>query len=166
MADRSRGTAPIQVAKQVEPLVRPTPPIIKCLTCEHTTCAGAGKHDEWACKSYTTSKTPAPAATSGIKHDTGKPRFELIPPEALDGLAAVLTFGATKYSDRNWEKGMKWSRVFGALMRHMWAWWRGEKRDVETGLSHLHHAACCIAFLQTYETRGSGEDDRTNSSVP
>ena len=62
--------------------------------------------------------------------------------------------------ERNWEKGMKWGRVFGALMRHMWAWWRGQDRDPETGFSHLSHAACCIAFLIAYEHRCIGEDDR------
>lgn len=65
-----------------------------------------------------------------------------------------------RVGDRNWEHGMKWSRPFGALMRHMWAWWGGEPSDPETGRSHLWHAACCIAFLIAYEERGDGEDDR------
>lgn len=96
----------------------------------------------------------------GRKDDTDKIRMELLPPELLEATAAVLTYGAKKYADRNWEKGMKWSRVFGALMRHMWAWWRGEKYDAETGYSHLWHAACCLAFLIAYEERNLGEDDR------
>jgi hypothetical protein len=104
---------------------------------------------------------PAPLPTcAGIKDDVGKPRYELLAPEALEGVARILTFGAQKYSARNWEQGMKWSRVFGALMRHLWAWWRGEGKDKETGESHLHHAACCVMFLQAYEARGGGEDDR------
>lgn len=108
--------------------------------------------------------------SEGTKADTGKVRMDLIPPELMFALAAVLTFGADKYSDRNWEKGMSWGRVFGALMRHMWAWWAGSgpsnknfafgDLDSETGYSHLWHAACCIAFLVTYEMRGSGKDDR------
>jgi hypothetical protein len=108
--------------------------------------------------------------TTGIKHDQGKPRFELLPPEFLFAVTEVLTFGANKYADRNWEKGMKWSRVFGALMRHMWCWWGGKgptsknfafgDLDDETKFSHLWHAGCCIAFLITYEERGVGEDDR------
>lgn len=96
----------------------------------------------------------------GKKFDGDKVRMELLPPEFLTATAEVLTFGAKKYDDRNWELGMKWSRVFGALMRHMWAWWKGEDKDPETGLSHLHHAACCIAFLIAYEERKVGEDDR------
>lgn len=69
-----------------------------------------------------------------------------------------------RVGDRNWEHGMKWSRPFGALMRHMWAWWRGEDKDPETGRSHLWHAGCCIAFLIAYEARGDGEDDRWKGS--
>jgi hypothetical protein len=71
-----------------------------------------------------------------------------------------LPFGANKYGDRNWERGMNWSRPFAALMRHMWAWWRGEDRDPETGLSHLAHAGCCILFLLTYQGHATGKDDR------
>lgn len=106
----------------------------------------------------------------GRKDDNEKVRIELFPPEALFAISDVLTSGARKYADRNWEHGMKWSRVFGALMRHMWAWWggRGPTRrnflfgelDTETGKSHLWHAGCCIAFLIAYEERDIGTDDR------
>lgn len=111
----------------------------------------------------------------GVKFDNGKIRLELIPSEVIFALGSVLTFGAKKYDDRNWELGMKWSRVFGAAMRHLW-WWYGGKGpttknflfgdlDDETGMSHLWHALCCIAFLVTYEERGVGEDDRVASST-
>jgi len=96
----------------------------------------------------------------GQKFDSDKLRYELLPPELLEEVARVLTFGAHKYSVRNWELGMAWSRPFAALMRHMWAWWRGEDKDPETGYSHLSHAACCIAFLVSYEARNVGTDDR------
>ena len=96
----------------------------------------------------------------GRKDDDAKPRYDLVPPEMLEGAVAVLTFGANKYGSRNWEKGMRWGRVFAALMRHLWKWWRRENLDPETGMSHLWHAACCIAFLMAYEARGIGEDDR------
>lgn len=97
----------------------------------------------------------------GKKLDEGKARLELIPPELKEAVGTILTFGAEKYGDRNWEKGMKWSRIKGALERHLLAWEKGEKADPETGKSHLWHAACCIAFLVTYEMRGIGEDDIT-----
>lgn len=105
-----------------------------------------------------------PELTEGAKYDTGKVRLDLIPPELITAVGTILTFGANKYADRNWEKGMSWGRVFGALMRHLWAWWAGKDKDEETGESHLWHAACCIAFLIAYEERGVGED--TRSHVP
>lgn len=98
------------------------------------------------------------------KQDAGKARIDLIAPEFLFETAAVLEFGAAKYSERNWERGMSWGRCFGALMRHMWAWWGGEQKDQETGLSHLAHAACCLMFLMAYEKRAVGNDDRPKSS--
>jgi hypothetical protein len=105
-----------------------------------------------------------------MKFDADKIRIELMPAEMVLSVSTILTFGAKKYGDRNWEKGMKWSRVFGALMRHMWCWWAGSgpttksfvfgDLDDETGHSHLWHAGCCIAFLIAYEERQIGEDDR------
>lgn len=96
----------------------------------------------------------------GIKHDSAKMRMDLIPVSAVEALAEVLTYGASKYADRNWEKGIKWSRVFGATMRHLWAWYRGEAKDPESGLNHLAHAMCNIAFLIEYSKRRTEFDDR------
>lgn len=106
----------------------------------------------------------------GVKFDNGKARLDLIPSEVIFALADILTFGAIKYADRNWEKGMAWGRVFGAAMRHAWSWWGGKgptsksflfgDLDPETKRSHLWHLLCCVAFLVTYEERGIGVDDR------
>ena len=103
---------------------------------------------------------PGRNADFGRKDDDGKVPLDLLAPEFLYGTAEVLKFGAQKYEAYNWAKGMKWSRVFAALMRHMWKWWSGEKLDPETGLSHLWHASCCLMFLVAYEERGTGDDDR------
>ncbi len=96
----------------------------------------------------------------GRKDDTGKLPYHLLPPELLEAVSSVLDFGQRKYSARNWEAGMDWSRVFAALQRHMWAWWGGEDKDPETGMSHLHHAATNLAFLIAYHKRSVGNDDR------
>ena len=103
---------------------------------------------------------------AGNKHDQDKIRMELLSPVALEGTAKVLTFGANKYAPRNWEKGIEYSRVFGALQRHVWSWFNGQNLDPETKLNHLNHAACCIMFLQHYEESGINYtefDDRPNS---
>lgn len=102
---------------------------------------------------------------TGRKDDQNKIRMELIAPELMAAVGKVLTFGAAKYEDRNWEQGMKWSRVFGAAMRHLWLWWAGQKKDKESGYSHLWHAACCIMFLIAYEERKVGEDDRPKKTT-
>jgi len=97
---------------------------------------------------------------TGRKDDTGKLRYDLLSVYALEQWAAVSTFGATKYDDNNWRKGLKWGRVFGALMRHAWAFWRGEDKDSETGLSHLAHAMWCCATLLEYTRTHPELDDR------
>lgn len=101
----------------------------------------------------------------GRKFDQGKLPYHLLPPDAIEEILKVLDYGQQKYSARNWEKGMLWSRPFAALMRHMWAWWQGEDKDAETGCSHLAHAGCCILFLLAYEKRQAGWDDRPHKEV-
>ncbi|MBD3292991.1 MAG: hypothetical protein GF393_08715 [Armatimonadia bacterium] len=87
-------------------------------------------------------------------------RYDLIPPEALRALAEVLTYGARKYGDRNWEQGLDWSRPYAAGQRHLWAWWAREGTDPETGLSHLAHAICNLAMLIHHEQKLDELDDR------
>lgn len=87
----------------------------------------------------------------GTKYDDGKLPLDLWSPDALFATAEVLAFGAYKYQPYNWAKGIKYSRVFSALLRHLWAFWRGEKLDKETKLHHLAHAMCCLMFLLHYE---------------
>lgn len=101
--------------------------------------------------------------TEAKKYDEGKPRWDLLPPEGLSAVARIFTYGAAKYADRNWESGIKYGRVFAAAMRHLWAWWSGQRTDGESGEPHLAHAATCILFLLTYEARERGDlDDRPN----
>lgn len=97
---------------------------------------------------------------AALRYDQGKIRYDLIPADALEALAAVYTAGAAKYSERNWEKGMSWSRCFGSLMRHAWAFWRGEVIDAETGCHHMAMAAWNCFALFSYHKRTVGTDDR------
>ena len=100
----------------------------------------------------------------GVKFDQGKARMDLLSPHLMIGTAEVLAFGAAKYGERNWEKGMQWGRVFAALQRHLWAFWQGEELDPESGLPHLHHAGCCLMFLAHYAETKTGRDDRPGCS--
>ncbi len=96
----------------------------------------------------------------GIKWDGGKVRFELIPPEAVYGAAKVFTYGAKKYADNNWAKGMNWMRLFGSLSRHIWSWAWGQDLDPDTGFHHLDMALCNLMMLRALVARDEGEDDR------
>lgn len=49
----------------------------------------------------------------------GKGRYDLISPFALERIARWYELGAIKYSDRNWEKGMPYSRYVDSAMRHL-----------------------------------------------
>lgn len=82
------------------------------------------------------------------KHDAGKWRFSLIPLCAIRSVIEVLEFGAKKYAPDNW-KTVPDARIryFDATIRHVTAWWDGEKNDNESGLPHLAHAVCCLLFL-------------------
>jgi hypothetical protein len=96
----------------------------------------------------------------GLRYDKGKPRWDLLPADALEELVLVYTRGAEKYADRNWEKGMSWSRCFRSMLSHTWKWWGGEQYDDETGLHHLAHVAWNALALVAYEKRKVGTDDR------
>ncbi len=96
----------------------------------------------------------------GIKLDQGKPRMDLLPMDSLVEVARVLSFGANKYAPRNWELGMDWGRLQGALLRHLAAWDQGQNLDPETGLPHLAHMACNALMLLALAQRGVGKDTR------
>lgn len=95
----------------------------------------------------------------GVKHDSFKPRIDLIPPEAIFAMAKVLTHGATKYGARNWERGIEQERLFSAAQRHLWAHWSGETLDAESGLPHLSHALTNLAFMIALLERGEQSDE-------
>jgi len=100
-------------------------------------------------------------ALSGTKVDDGKLPWELLPEDAIEEVVKVLQFGAKKYAPRNWEKGIAFGRLYGAIRRHGVAWFRGEDNDPETGLSHLAHLACEALFALAFVVRkNKAVDDR------
>ena len=105
-------------------------------------------------------RTASPTSNSGLRYDSGKPRFDLVPPEAMIELAAHYERGARKYADRNWERGMDWGKCFASMQRHSWAWAQGEDLDNETGTHHMIAVAWNAIALYTYAMRKIGNDDR------
>jgi hypothetical protein len=92
------------------------------------------------------------------KHDAGKPRWSLLPRGVIRQVLAVLEFGASKYVPHAWQ-GVPDARrrYYDAAMRHVESWWSGEKRDAESGLPHLAHAACCLLFLMWFDDAEEGK---------
>jgi len=82
-----------------------------------------------------------------LKFDSAKPRVALVPPSLILGVAKVITYGAKKYKANNWRKTPDIESYISALHRHMLAWQSGEEYDPESGLHHLEHVACNVAFL-------------------
>lgn len=99
------------------------------------------------------------------KWDKDKTRYDLMPKDGIDEICKVLAFGAEKYGVDNWKKGMGWSRPFRAAIGHLWAWFWGETKDPESGLSHLAHAGCNIFFLIYYQNNYKGSDDRPHDHI-
>ena len=87
------------------------------------------------------------------KFDGGKVMLDLIDPQFVVGLGEVLTIGAEKYGIDNWKQLDKSDirRYKAAMLRHIYQYLSGEKKDAETGTSHLLHAATNIMFLEYFE---------------
>lgn len=99
--------------------------------------------------------------TGGLKHEGGKIRTDLLPPEAIESIAEGLTYGASKYADRNWEKGLPYQTIIGSILRHLLSIMHGDDIDNESGLPHHVHLITNAAFLTTFAKRGRKDlDDR------
>lgn len=91
----------------------------------------------------------------------GKLRFDLLSPIAQERLVLVLTDGANRYGDRNWEKGIPLMRCVASLQRHLHSFLLGEQDE-----DHLGHLLANAHFLADLEFRiGDGQlpaslDDR------
>lgn len=92
---------------------------------------------------------------TGSLRDTreGKGRFDLIPTYPLRRLAKHYENGASKYGDRNWEKGQPLSRYIDSAMRHL--------VGVLEGLSDEDHASAVswnmFAYIHTLKLIEDGK---------
>ena len=82
------------------------------------------------------------------KDHKGKLQLTLVPRQIIKDIAAVRMFGTEKYKDpENW-KTVEIERYRNAAFRHFLAYLDNPKGlDAESGLPHLAHLACNIAFL-------------------
>jgi hypothetical protein len=102
-----------------------------------------------------------PTKSEGVKHDSGKLRFSLIPSQVLHALAEVLTFGARRYSPNNWKHLTDAEeRYEDAMWRHLVARKSGQKIDPDSGLPHLWHAVTNLAFLIYFDMKTEEERNK------
>lgn len=102
----------------------------------------------------------------GLRYNAGKPRMSLRSPWADEGLAHVLTYGASKYALWNWAKGLSWGETLDSLERHLSAFKKGEELDEESGLPHIDHVAFNVMALSHFQKLGTGTDDRWVKNKP
>jgi len=101
---------------------------------------------------------------TGSKRDTneGKPRYDLIPPLALNRLAMHFANGAKKYGDRNWEKGQPLNRYIESAERHL--------QKMKMGIVDEDHESALVwnimAYMHTKMMIETGELPKELDNVP
>lgn len=101
----------------------------------------------------------------GERKNEGKLPIDLVPVSSTISLAKVLQSGAKKYSPNNWRRGMSWISVIACVERHLNAFKAGEDIDSESGLRHIEHILCNVAFLNEYFYTCPHLDDRYKNTV-
>lgn len=86
-----------------------------------------------------------------VKADAGKIRPTLCPVAVIRAITEIREYGCRKYSDPDNWKRVEPQRYKDAAYRHWLAYLSREKKDQESGLPHLWHLACNIAFLIAME---------------
>lgn len=120
-------------------------------------------------KMHTTNIKDTNREQTALKYDQDKVDWSILPISASEEIIRVFEFGAKKYARANFLEGggLNYSRVLNSLLRHTYAFMRGEDRDPETGLSHLAHAGCNIYMLLSYELNKQKytNDDRATQVI-
>lgn len=84
------------------------------------------------------------------KADAGKPKLTLVPRQIIYDIAEVREYGNNKYPEGgpdNWKKVDR-QRYRDALFRHLLLYLDDPQGvDEESGIKHLKHIACNVAFL-------------------
>lgn len=105
---------------------------------------------------------------SGMRRDTqdGKPRFDLVVPELipyerqmLTRWAALMSRGAEKYGDRNWEKGNgleELNRAKASAYRHFMQWLCGEE-DEDHAAAVFFNIAAAEYFTERFQLETDDE---------
>lgn len=104
-----------------------------------------------------------------IKNDKSKPKYSQVPVECLNAICEVADYGNIKYPVGNWVN-VEAERFVEAGLRHIFAMQSVEdngkekvlgldlsKKDSESGIEHLKHALCSLAYAVSQYERNKGE---------
>ena len=92
-----------------------------------------------------------------MKFDGGKPKLTLVPRQIIFDIAKVREYGTEKYGDADNWKNVEPERYRDAAFRHFLSYLDDPTGvDSESGIKHLHHLACNIAFLCELEDKVNG----------
>ena len=87
-------------------------------------------------------------SNQGAKADVGKLQLTMVPTEIIRAIARIRAFGTAKYHDPDNWKQVEPQRYRDAAYRHWLAYLDDPSGvDEESGLPHLWHCACNLAFL-------------------
>lgn len=86
----------------------------------------------------------------GMKNQSEKNKYSIIPTIMWEALSKVLSFGANKYSPENY-KNEPVEGYVDSMFRHFIAWRNGEYYDPESGLPHVYHMFANAGFISCLE---------------
>ncbi len=82
----------------------------------------------------------AQASTGAMREKLNALPYDLIPYQELsEAYARVAEFGARKYEPWNWSRGLSRVQLLCSLLRHVFAYLRGQDTDSDSGLLHTDH---------------------------
>lgn len=87
----------------------------------------------------------------GIRFNKNKLRWGLVHYKSLEPLVRVLMFGADKYDDDNWKKGMKKKEILESLQRHLAELIDGQTHDEESKMHHIGHILANAMFYSYFD---------------
>ncbi len=91
---------------------------------------------------------------TGIKDDSDKPDWTLLPVQPIIKVIRVLEFGARKYKRDQWKEVPDAKRRYlAAAFRHLSAISDGEYIDEDSGQPHAACAVCSLLFLLWFGNR-------------
>lgn len=121
-------------------------PYEKMKTYEQTIQAGIAKTQEENLKRH----RDISGSTTGLRYNEGKLPWHLVDFRALKSMVEVLEYGAKKYAEDQWKKGLSLKEIRDSFIRHMIEWNSGQEIDSESGKSHIGHMMCNLLFYEYF----------------